>query len=309
MSTTLPLFSAAPPAAFHQCWYPVALAAELAPGALVGREFLGTRIVAYRDDKGRAVVQSAWCPHLGADLGVGQVIEGRIRCAYHHWRFDGSGACVDIPAGDKIPRGTRLVTYPSAEAWGLVWAFNGLETASAPPAIPETEETELVIEATAGPVRPVDPWVPASNGVDFQHLRSLHGLAITTPPAMEIGAHGLDFTIATPHYRQRGRVAGTNCFAQRLTANGADMFMLFAGSALARGKTRSYRAIGVRRGPNAMPELAALRALVDKLVAEDAPVLDTIRFRKGMLVPSDVHLARFFHYVEAFPAAPPPDYA
>ena len=39
------------------------------------------------------MVQVAWCPHLGADLSVGQIVDGRLRCAYHHWSFDGSGAC------------------------------------------------------------------------------------------------------------------------------------------------------------------------------------------------------------------------
>ena len=39
---------------------------------------LGTRVILYRDATGRAVVQGAFCPHLGADLSVGQVVEGYI---------------------------------------------------------------------------------------------------------------------------------------------------------------------------------------------------------------------------------------
>ena len=54
-------------AGFHRCWYPVALARDLTPGSVIGRDFLGTRVVAYRDAAGQPVVQSAWCPHLGAD--------------------------------------------------------------------------------------------------------------------------------------------------------------------------------------------------------------------------------------------------
>jgi hypothetical protein len=34
-------------------------------------------------------------------------------------------------------------------------------------------------------------------------------------------------------------------------------------------------------------------------------VLDTIRFRKGTLVASDRHLARFLKYVDEFPRAEP----
>ena len=72
---------------FHQSWFPIALANELGTGAVIGRDFLGTRVILYRDPAGKALVQSAYCPHLGADLSVGQLVDGQIRCAYHHWRL------------------------------------------------------------------------------------------------------------------------------------------------------------------------------------------------------------------------------
>jgi hypothetical protein len=46
---------------------------------------------------------------------------------------------------------------------------------------------------------------------------------------------------------------------------------------------------------------------VRQLIAEDAPVLDTIRFRPRVLVASDRHLARFLKYVREFPRALPLD--
>jgi phenylpropionate dioxygenase-like ring-hydroxylating dioxygenase large terminal subunit len=90
-------------ASFPQSWFPVALAGELGSGTVLGVDFLGTRVVAYRTGTGRPVVQSAWCPHLGADLSIGEIVDGQIRCAYHHWRFDDAGVCAHIPTGDKIP--------------------------------------------------------------------------------------------------------------------------------------------------------------------------------------------------------------
>jgi len=93
------------------------------------------------------VVQTAWCPHLGADLSGGQIVEGRLRCPYHHWSFDGSGACAHIASGDKIPPAARIFTYPTAEAWGIVWAFNG-ETPDYPvPGIPDADETSIAFTA------------------------------------------------------------------------------------------------------------------------------------------------------------------
>ncbi len=295
--------------AFHQTWYPVALASEIDGGALKGQDLLGTRVIVYRDAQGKAVVQSAWCPHLGADLSVGQMVDGRVRCAYHHWSFDAGGRCVHIPTGDKIPPGARITTYPSAEAWGLIWAFNGETALFDPPGIPDAEEAGLVIETRRGAVRPIESWIGTSNGVDFQHLRTLHGLAAETPPLLEVRPYSLDYCMETPHYLQRGRITGANCFSQHLRIQGVDMFMLFAAAAMARGKTMAYNVVGVLHGPAAAPQLAAVKAMTDRLLAEDAPVLDTIRFRKGVLVASDRHLARYFRYVEEFPTAPPPDAA
>jgi hypothetical protein len=57
----------------------------------------------------------------------------------------------------------------------------------------------------------------------------------------------------------------------------------------------------------AAAKLDNLRGFVRRLLAEDAPVLDTIRFRPRVLVASDRHLARFFKYVREFPRAHPPD--
>src|SRR4029453_11653963 len=117
----------------------------------------------------------SWFPlALASDLGPGQVIHGQTRCAYHHWRFDCTGRCVDIPAGDRIPPAARVPTYPSAEAWGLVWAFNGPTPDFDPPRIPGAAERDLVLETHFRGLRDVDPWVATSNGVDFQHLRTLH---------------------------------------------------------------------------------------------------------------------------------------
>jgi phenylpropionate dioxygenase-like ring-hydroxylating dioxygenase large terminal subunit len=48
--------------AFPQSWYPMALSDEVKPGGLVGVDFLGTRVIVYRDAEGRPIVQSAYCP-------------------------------------------------------------------------------------------------------------------------------------------------------------------------------------------------------------------------------------------------------
>ena len=296
---------------FHQSWFPLALASELGSGQVMGQDFLGTRVILYRDPTGRAVVQSAFCPHLGADLSVGQVVDGQIRCAYHHWRFDCAGRCVDIPAGDRIPPGARISTYPSAEAWGLIWAFNGEKPLFPVPRIPGAEERELICETHFRGTRATDPWVATSNGVDFQHLRTLHGLSAVDPDAVTVRDHEMEYRIEAPGFLQHGLITGVNTFSQHLTIGDQDVFMLFSGASIAYGRTMGFYVYGVRDTgegrAGAAAKLENLRGFVQRLLAEDAPVLDTIRFRPRVLVASDRHLARFFKYVREFPRAQPLD--
>ena len=296
-------------AGFHQSWFPLALAGEVGSGQVMGRDFLGTRVILYRDATGRAVVQSAFCPHLGADLSVGQVVDGQIRCAYHHWRFDCDGRCVDIPAGDKIPPGARIATYPSAQAWGLIWAFNGEAPWFGVPRIPEAEESELIYETHFRGTRAVDPWVATSNGVDFQHLRTLHGLSAVDPDAVMVGDHSLEYRIEAPSFVQHGLITGVNTFSQHLAIGDQDLFMLFSGAPIAHSRSMGFYCFGVRDTGDgrAAAKLDDLRGFVQRLIGEDAPVLDTIRFRPRVLVASDRHLARFFKYVREFPRAHPRD--
>ena len=296
---------------FHRSWFPVALGDAIAPGAVAGVDFLGTRVVVYRDRDGAAVVQSAWCPHLGADLSVGQLVDGGIRCAYHHWRFDNRGACVHIPTGDKIPPGARVFNYPTAEAWGIVWAFNGETPLFDPPTIPDTAEPDLVFEARLYGIRNAPNWVALSNAVDFQHLRTLHNLPLAaTPETIDVGDYAIEFRIENPMLLQHGRITGTSAFGQHLRRGGEDSFMLFAGAPVDHGHTRSFYVVGVWREPTGQSNsthagrLPTLRGFVEQLIAEDNPVLNSIRFRKGTLVASDRHLARYFRYVEMFPKAP-----
>jgi hypothetical protein len=81
------------------------------------------------------------------------------------------------------------------------------------------------------------------------------------------------------------------------------MWMLFAGRSVARGRSMSYTVAGVTPGPGATQRLTATKDMMRKLLDEDAPILNTIRFRKGALVASDRFLARFLKYVADFPAA------
>ena len=74
-------------------WYLLCESASLAPGDVVPLHYFGRELVLYRTEGGRAVVADAHCPHMGAHLGYGGVVDGEgIRCPFHHWRYDVDGA-------------------------------------------------------------------------------------------------------------------------------------------------------------------------------------------------------------------------
>lgn len=292
-------------AGYHRSWFPVCLARDLASGAVVGRDFLGTRVVAYRDGEGNPVVQSAWCPHLGADLSKGQIVDGRLRCPYHHWSFAADGACAHIPTGDKPPSGARLFRYPAAETWGLVWAFNGERPDCPPPDMPDANADDLAFESCERGERPWTTWIAVSNGVDFQHLRTVHNLPATSmPDELKVRPSDIEFSVENTYFLQHGRIFGTSTFAQHLRVGNADSYMLFTGSPIEPGRSNGFYVVGVPKGEAA--RLADVRSMVVRLIEEDAPILSNIRFRRGFLTGSDRHLARYFKYVEDFPCFLPP---
>ena len=297
-------------AGYHRCWYAVCIAADLKDGAPLGRDFLGSRVVAWRDSDGKAVVQTAWCPHLGADLSIGQVVEGKLRCPYHHWSFDAGGTCVKIPTGDRIPAAARLFTYPTQEAWGLVWAFNGEAPEFDVPRIPDADESSISFAAHERARSKFEPWIATSNGVDFQHLRTLHGIPnVSLPEELDVEPGSIGFRIESPYHLQHGRISGTNSFAQHLrlggNEGGKDMFMLFSGTPVEPGWSGGYFVVGVPRGEEA--RLPEVHEMMQRLSDEDRPVLSSMRFRRGLLTASDRHLARYFKYVEEFPSFLPPE--
>lgn len=93
---------------------------------------LGQSLVLWRDGDGRACAALAACPHRGADLSLGRVVEGQLQCPYHGFRFQPDGACSRIPcegSAAKIPPRLQLSLAHVEEAHGFVWVYAGDEDA------------------------------------------------------------------------------------------------------------------------------------------------------------------------------------
>jgi phenylpropionate dioxygenase-like ring-hydroxylating dioxygenase large terminal subunit len=300
---------------FHASWYAIARADELAPGQVVGRDFLEGRAIVYRGESGRASVMSAYCRHLGADLGVGKVIGEDVRCAFHHWQYGPDGRCTKIPASDKIPRAARVFKFPTAEKWGLVWAFNGEQPLFEVPDFAGYQEAELEYRTIEAFDLPVEPWVPFTNSMDFQHLRVLHGVKIDfDPKQIQVGDYRIQYDVRfeDPNlgvFDQCIRVTGTNTIALAGKLNGMSVCSMATGTPTPDGRTIGWMVTATPRS-EAPPQQRAQQleigeAFFKRLIEEDTPVLSTAHFREGVLIEADRALAMFFQYVKRFPRARP----
>ena len=79
---------------FPMGWFSVARSHELLVGEVTSVQAFDRELALYRTRSGEAVLQDAFCPHLGANLGVeGRVVGETIRCPFHGWRFGKDGVC------------------------------------------------------------------------------------------------------------------------------------------------------------------------------------------------------------------------
>ena len=80
------------------------------------------------------------CPHRGASMFFGRNEEEGLRCVYHGWKFDVTGACVDMPsepAESNFRTKVHAVAYPTQERGGIIWAYMGPR--EVPPPLPDME--------------------------------------------------------------------------------------------------------------------------------------------------------------------------
>jgi phenylpropionate dioxygenase-like ring-hydroxylating dioxygenase large terminal subunit len=108
-------------------WYAILTPDEIPADRPVAFRRLGQELVFWRDGDGRIVAALDICPHRRAKLSPGILKDGCIECPFHGFRFDRSGACVEIPAhpGRPISGAMSLHTFPIREEHGFIWLWTG----------------------------------------------------------------------------------------------------------------------------------------------------------------------------------------
>jgi len=171
---------------FRRFWVPILLSQEVAEpdGPPVRVKVMGEALLAFRDTRGRVGLVEPSCPHRGASLFWGRNEDCGLRCAYHGWKFDVDGRCVDLPTSppdagfrDKV----SLRAYPARE-WGeMIWAYLG--PAAHVPELPALEfalvpPTHRFVSKKLQECN----WAQAcEGGLDTAHFSFLHTSVASSP--------------------------------------------------------------------------------------------------------------------------------
>ena len=163
-------------------WLPALLVSEVAErdGTPVRIRILGEDLVAFRDSNGRLGIVEAYCPHKLAPLFFGRNEQCGLRCVYHGWKFDVTGACVDIPNVvppdnyDALRQRMSITSYPVREAGGMIWVYMGPKEAM--PELPGMEWLRLPLaQVHASRWLQRSNWVQGLEGeIDTSHISFLH---------------------------------------------------------------------------------------------------------------------------------------
>ena len=110
------------PPPYPNGWYEIMRSEDLPVGGAKAVSLIGQHFAVFRRENGQVSIMDAYCPHLGANLGVGGQVHGNcIECPFHGWQFDGeTGQCTSIPYASKVPSFAKTKVWPSLEINKLI---------------------------------------------------------------------------------------------------------------------------------------------------------------------------------------------
>src|ERR671928_109744 len=213
-------------ALFRQYWLPALLAEELpepdSPPVRV--KILSERLIAFRDSEGRYGLIDEFCAHRGVSLWFGRVEECGIRCAYHGWKYDVTGQCLEVPSeseNSNFARKVKLTSYPLVKVGDILWTYMG-DPEKQPP-LPEFEFIQVASEQTYTSKRWQESnWLQAlEGGIDSSHVSWLHSGGLQSDPLFK-GAKGNEYNVRDlrPFFEVADADGGLYIGARRNAENG-----------------------------------------------------------------------------------------
>jgi 5,5'-dehydrodivanillate O-demethylase oxygenase subunit len=167
-------------------WHPVAVAAELTEEKLKKKvRIMGEDLVLFRlppsdagDKEERYGLLGEHCSHRHASLYYGFIDSDGLRCAYHGWKYDVDGKCLEQPfeKDAEFKKEVCHKAYPVVKLSGLLFTYMGpLEKQPLLPRWDYLAREDWPRKIEVQPVLNCNWLQPMENAVDPSHTRFLHG--------------------------------------------------------------------------------------------------------------------------------------
>lgn len=160
-------------------WFPIAASGELTEAEPKKRvRILGEDLVLFRDLRGNCGLVEEQCPHRSASLFYGFVEDNGLRCAYHGWKYDCTGACIEMPfepSDTPLLKEVRAGHYKVEELSGLIFAYLGPDPAPLLPRLEPLVRTDVERQIYILPQLECNWLQVMENSCDPSHTHYLHG--------------------------------------------------------------------------------------------------------------------------------------
>lgn len=161
---------------FARGWYVILPSADLPKKSkpLAIKRF-GLGLVLWRGNDNQIRIFLDRCPHRGAQLSLGKIVEDAIECPFHGFQFNVDGTCISAPEFNKAIPGLQLQSFLAHESCNMVWMYWGEELQ--PFDYPVLEATH---NSFSGYYSSIDKiWHShitycIENQLDYTHLRFVH---------------------------------------------------------------------------------------------------------------------------------------
>jgi vanillate monooxygenase len=90
----------------------------------LSRKICNEAIVFYRSGDGKVTALEDYCPHRGAPLSLGSVVEGKLVCGYHGLEMGADGKTIAMP-GQRVRGFPCIRSFPVEERYGFIWIWMG----------------------------------------------------------------------------------------------------------------------------------------------------------------------------------------
>ena len=157
-------------------WYAIAASDEIKQiNHLYALPRFGINLVIWRNAQRLVRVMVDRCPHRSAKLSIGRVINDKIICPFHGFRFGGDGKCDYAPEFGKALPGLTITTFEVAEKFSMIWVYFGNEASDF--TLPQLTDLTSLLGSNFSEIKKT--WQAnitrcIENQLDYTHLPMVH---------------------------------------------------------------------------------------------------------------------------------------